>query len=120
MATMSIPTYQKAVERGYWRSAQDMLRAIYSGEQVYWTSEDTYFDADTGAACPAGWNGWRCIQLDNPNRPETTYTTDTITAATFRAVAHRGDGRCMSIDQNNVMVFSAAGAAGCAANWTPP
>lgn len=119
VAAAVIPSHRKAIEIGYWNGAQDILRAIYAGEQVYQTSEDTYVQP---TACPAPDPAWRCIGMDdpaNPPEPPTTYVVDNVAAGTFRATAVRGDGRCMSIDQNNNLIFS-SGLGGCAQNWTRP
>ena len=119
VAAIGMPTYRKSIERNYWRGAQDVLRTIYSGEQVYWTSEDTYVQP---TACPAPDPAWRCIGMDDPNTaadPPTTFVVDNITVNSFRVTAVRGDGRCMSIDQTNALVF-ASGLGGCGANWTEP
>ena len=119
VAAIGMPSYRKAIERNYWRGAQDVLRAIYSGEQVYWTQRDTYVQP---TACPAPDPAWRCIGMDNPNLaadPPTQYVVDNVAANTFRVTAVRGDGRCMSIDNNNNLVF-ASGLGGCGANWTEP
>ena len=53
VAGIAVPQYIKTVERGYWRSAQDILRTIYTGEQVYYTVNQKY------TATPASLAEWR-------------------------------------------------------------
>ena len=116
LASTSLLGYRKAVERTYWRTAQDTLRAIYAGEQVYWTGVDSFIQP-TGCA-PA----WQCIGMDNPNNAPnnpTQFVIDGATVAAFRATAARGDGRCMSIDQANAFATN-SGLGGCTTDWSFP
>lgn len=117
LASMALPQYQKTVERGYWRSAQDLLQTIYAGEQIYWTNNEFYIDPETAPAT------WLDIYLDNPNLPgrptPSKFLVTDVTASTFTATAARGDGRCMSLDESNTLVFSSS-AGGCTSAWSIP
>jgi prepilin-type N-terminal cleavage/methylation domain-containing protein len=121
VASMALPGYQRTMERGYWRGAQDILRAIYAGEQVYETANDQYID-------PANCNpAWRCIYMDDPNVGGGTPVAFSVEVCnppvcnppTFTATAFRGDGRCMSINQARVLALTSA-AAGCSNPWPQP
>ncbi len=95
MAAVAVPQYTKAVERGYWRTAQELLQAIYAGETVYETANETFVDA---AGC-----GWRCIYMDNPNSPgiPVTYSVGGVSKTTFTATAtYTPNGKTLTIDQN--------------------
>ena len=63
LAALAVPQFRKTAERGYWRSARDILETIYSGEQIYHLKEDQY-RALTGTSSNAD---WQLIYLDNPN-----------------------------------------------------
>ena len=101
LASMAVPSYTRVVERGYWRSAQDILQTLYAGEQVYFTVNNAY------QAIPPG--AWSTIYMDDPNTstPFVGRVTFTITAAgvgpgaTFTATANRGGGRVMTMDQTH-------------------
>ena len=100
LATLAVPQYRKTIERGYWRSAQDILQTIYSGEQVYWTTKNTY--TDPGACAPA----WRCIYMDNPNGSTipVIFSVGGVTKSAFTATATRiggpCDGKTQTLDEN--------------------
>lgn len=64
LASIALPNYRRAVERGYWREAQDVLRTIYAGQQVYFTVNDSYRDNLTNLSPLVD---WREIYMDNPN-----------------------------------------------------
>ena len=113
ITSMVIPGFLRAVERGHWRGAQDVLLTLYAGEQVYEAVNRSYIDP-VGCAPP-----WRCIYVDNPNGGVVTYTIDNASKTTFRATAARGDGRCMSLDQTKVITFN-SGLGGCGAGWPQP
>jgi len=97
LAAVAIPQYTRAVQRSYWRTARDLLQAIYSGEQVYEAANVTYIDADSCA--PA----WRCIYMDDPftaNIP-VTYSVGGVSATTFTATAtYTPTGETQTVDQN--------------------
>ena len=114
LASTAVPQYLRTVERSYWRSAQDVLRTIYAGEQVYWTVHRTFTDPDAGA--------WATVFMDDPNVgsgiPVTFLVTD-ADADGFLATAARGDGRCLSIDETKALQLSST-AGGCSAPWSLP
>ena len=101
LASMAIPQYRKTVERGYWRGAQDVLRTIYAGEQVYFTFNDKFLDA------PASLAQWRLIYTDDPNASSPMPVTFSVSAlgtglgATFTATATRSVGKAMTINEQN-------------------
>ena len=120
LASMAIPNYRRAIEREYWRAAQDVLMIIYTGEQVSReVNTGDYVDNPTTLA------QWQQIYMDDPNVGSNSPVTYAVAAnngadpKTFVATASRGDGRCMSINQNRVLSYSSA-AAGCTANWPQP
>ena len=113
IASMAIPSFLRAVERGQWRGAQDVLLTIYAGEQVYEAVNGGYIEP-AGCAPP-----WRCVYVDNPNGGVVTYTVDGVSKVAFRATAARGDGRCMSINQTKAIAFN-SGLAGCVVGWPQP
>ena len=98
LASIAVPGYLKAVERGHWRGAQDVLLAIYAGEQVYEAVNDTYVDPAGCVAPPP----WQCIYVDNPNGGVVTYAVN-ATKTTFSVTATRKAGVSMSIDQTKAI-----------------
>lgn len=105
LAAIAIPQYHRTVERGHWRSSQDVLRAIYAGEQVYFTMNDEYV-ALTVASPLIDWNK---IYTDNPNISSPMPVAFSVLAgglgpgATFTATADRGGGQFMKIDNTNTL-----------------
>ena len=99
LASIALPGYLKAIERGYWRGAQDVLLVIYSGEQVYEAVNDTYVDP-AGCVTPPP---WKCVYMDNPNGGPVAYAVDNLNAnISFRATATR-NGKSMTIDETKVI-----------------
>ena len=102
LATAAIPGYRRAAERGYWRGAQDVLRTIYAGEQVYFTMNDQFLNNPTTLA------QWREIYMDDPNVSSPMPVTFSVTAAgvgpgaTFTASADRG-GQVMTLNDLNTL-----------------
>lgn len=104
LATAAVPQYGRAVQRGYRQSAQDVLRTIYAGQQVYFTENDQFLNAPTTLA------QWRLIYMDNPNVSSPMPVTFTVAAAgvgaaaTFTATAsHTGGGRTMTMNETGVL-----------------
>ena len=102
LAAAAYPNFTRAVEQGHWRSSNDILHTMYSGEQVYRTTNPNYIDP-TGCA-PA----WRCIFMDNPNGTlPVTFDVVGIGANTFTARATRNGGPCngrtQTLDQNRTL-----------------
>ncbi len=99
LATIAIPNYRKAIERGYWREAQDLLMTIYNGERAYFFLRNTY---DGPIAATASPSVWREIFMDNPNLGSipVTFTVNVATATTFQATATRRALVFMTIDQD--------------------
>ena len=101
LAAVALPQYQKTIERGYWRGAQDVLQAVYSGEQVYWTANNKYYD-------PAAKGDWITIYMDNPNLGSNMPVTFSVTSADgfknqFLWTATRDAKRSMTIDQTKTL-----------------
>jgi len=119
LASVAIPNYQRAIERGYWHEAQDVLRTIYAGQQVYLTvNNNTYLDSPSTLA------QWRQIYTDNPTLGSIpvafSVTANNVPPPpTFLATADRGDGRCMSIDDQNTLAFTST-KGGCTTAWNQP
>ena len=104
LAAIALPQYRKTVERGYWRTSQDLLQTIYAGEQVYWATNNMY----TNPA--AAGNSWRDIYMDNPNLGSGMPVTFTVAhngllgaAATLTATATRAAGTFITIDQGRTI-----------------
>ena len=51
LATISIPTFQKAVSRTRDKEAISMLRLIGQAEEIYFLELDTYVNCNSAAAC---------------------------------------------------------------------
>ncbi len=107
LATMALPNYNKTIEREYFRGAQDVLQAIYAGEQVYFTVNNTYRPQ------PATLAEWRDdLYMDDPNVPPggpVTYTIATFagdtqfTATAMRTGAGPFGGGTATIDEDRNM-----------------
>lgn len=106
LASIAVPQYRRTVERGYRRSAQDVLRTIYAGEQVYFTANNQFLPLT--AASPL--TEWRKIYTDDPNLSSPMPVTFSVAAAgigsgaTFTATATRAvTGEVMTIDDANTL-----------------
>ena len=60
LAALAIPQYRRTVQRSQWNATMSILQTIYTGEQVYWTTEDVYKTVPIAGA-------WNKIWVDNPN-----------------------------------------------------
>ena len=101
LASVAMPQYNRAVEQGYWRSAGDILLAMYAGEQVAKTAaaNNKYVNVEP---CPAGPN-WACIYMDNPDTAAVDYSIN-APGANFTAKATRtSSGKFRSIDENKAL-----------------
>ncbi len=108
LAALAIPSYQKTIERGYFREAQDLLMAIYNGERSYFFSNDAYYPV----AQAAPMSEWRKIYVDNPHLGAIPVTFSVSAAgtgngATFTATATRTGGGCngstVTMNENRVI-----------------
>jgi len=102
LASIAIPSYTKAIERGYLQEAKDLLLTIYYGEQAYFSANKTYHDPD------AVGGSWRTIFMENPNlgsSPPVGFTVS-ATSTTFTATATRNGGPCPS--GNRTLTVTAA------------
>ncbi len=114
VAGLALPTFGRARERGFASSSQDILLAIYSGEQVFSTQNAGTYRAITEADAPAV---WQLIFVDTPNAANFpaafSVTVDNAAATpTFLARARRKDGGCINqtitIDQTKTLATSGA------------
>ena len=98
LAVVAVPNYTRAVERGYWRSANEILLAIYSGEQVakVGSATNTYPDGDGGAGCAAAWT---CIYMDAPNTAQVTYAIAGGGAAFTATATRTSSGQTLTITE---------------------
>lgn len=123
LAAIAIPNYRKTVELGYWRQAQDLLMAIYNGEQSYYFSHDSEYYPPVGSSLTSTstMEQWRTIYVDNPHLGSPLPILFTVTAfggAGFTATAARaGGGPCgeksLTIDQNRNIVTGGWGYPTC-------
>lgn len=96
--------FAKALERQYRRQAREILLAISTGEQTYYTIENTYYDPDEPGA------SWERLHMEDPNPPDglIRYTVEQVEGvgprATFlaKAIRQKGPlaGRELTLDQN--------------------
>lgn len=96
LAAVAFPNFQRAVEQGHWRAANDILHTVYSGEQVYRTSNNTYVNP---AGCGAPTGPWRCIYMDDPNGVLPMTFAVVAGANTFTVTATRNGGPCNGMTQ---------------------
>ncbi len=101
LAAVAIPSYQKAVEHGYRREAQDLLLTIYSGERSYYFAEKAYLGGLTSGSPQSE---WRKIFVDNPKLGSVPvdFSVDSPTPDTFTSTATRSTGtvpRSMTINE---------------------
>ena len=109
LAAIAIPNYSRAVERSYWRQAQDLLLTIYAGERSYYFVNNKYCDVTSG---PCTWND---IYVENPSLPSipVTFTANCFPGCSgppppgFLAVATRIGGPCngstLQIDETRTL-----------------
>lgn len=123
LAALAIPSYQKSMEASYWRSAQDVLLTIYTGETVYAAVDpaDQFF-VPIPLGSPA--TDWLTISMDDPNIGSSIPVDFDVAddgAGGFIATAKRRiDGRCMWIDASKNVTFGvppATSIPGCALAW---
>ncbi len=100
LVATGVPNYQRALERGYFREAQDLLLTIYSGQRAYFFINDYYLE-------PPGTGLWRDIHLDDPNDVTSLpvgFSIDVDACGApppcFSAEADRGGGKVMTIDED--------------------
>ena len=102
LSSVAIPSYIRAIERGHWRAARDVLETTYAGETVYGTVNGSNYYSVSGGG------DWRPIYMDDPNPPNgpfpSTLTFSVSGAAnTFSATANQSGGGCgawnLSLDQ---------------------
>ena len=102
LAAVAFPQFQRVIEQGHWRAANDVLYTMYSGEQVFRTSNTTYVNPATCA------QPWRCIFMDDPNGVlPITFAVAGVGLNTFTATATRNGGPCngktQTLDQNRTL-----------------
>jgi Tfp pilus assembly protein PilE len=101
LAAMVFPQYQKAIRRGHRQAAEDILRTIYAGEQVYESVNGVFLARAAG-------DDWSVIFMDNPNLAggplPVTFAVATPTSTTFTATAtYTPTAATMTIDHNNTL-----------------
>lgn len=64
LAAIAIPNYRRAIEREYWRTAQNMLLTIYAGEQAYFITHNITHNVNEAAPPPGD---WITIYVEDPN-----------------------------------------------------
>ncbi|MBI3010980.1 MAG: hypothetical protein HYY58_00605 [Candidatus Omnitrophica bacterium] len=102
-AAFAVPQYQKTMERSYYRAAQDILQAIYTGERFYYSRQNP--NAYLGGLSTGSGN-WGVIFMDDPNIGSPLPVTFRVDGggASFTATATRIGGPCpertLTIDQN--------------------
>ena len=97
IASAAMPQYNRAVERGYWNSAGEILLAMYAGEQVarVASANNKFVDVEP---CPAGPN-WACIYMDDPDTAAVDYSINPGAGVNFTAKATRtSSGKFRTID----------------------
>ena len=114
MASIAVPNYDKAVQRGRWRSAHDILLTMYVGEKVYAINNNGQYKI---LPRDASASDWAEIFMDNPNAsfPSSppfyvdvgAFNPPTFTAgAGFLACGSTPSG-LMTIDQDGVIACDA-------------
>ena len=108
LATMALPGYSRTIEVQYFRGAQDVLQAIYAGQQVFFVDSDGTYRPQ-----PATMAEWRDeLYMDDPNVPPGPVTYAIVTAAgdtQFTATATRAGtgpfgGGTATIDEDRTML----------------
>ena len=113
-----IVSYTSMVERSHRRAAQDLLLAIYYGEQAY-QSINRKFYGGLGPGSDA--TAWRTIYMENPNLgsiPITFTVSGSDTAFTATAAYSQG-GSTMTVDESRVWCGSSTDPTTCP-TWPIP
>ena len=118
LSSIAVPNFLKTVDTQRWRSAQDLLMTIYTGEQVYFTKNDLYYTPGT----------WLNIFMDDPNQSSGGAVIYSVTssgvgsAAVFTATALRtgGQNECMSVNEKRELAFSSTDPACIGGGLTRP
>lgn len=120
-ASLAIPTFQKTRQTAYWRSAQDILQTVYTGEQVRQARNGSYLDVSPGSG------NWGEIFMDDPNAvavplPAQFSVVTANAGANFTARAFRGTttGPCMCMTDGGGRVVQFAGCGCAGGDWTRP
>ena len=124
VASVSIGQYGLTVQRARWDAAQNILMAVYAGEQTYFTLNNSLYRTSLPSTTTAAdMKVWREIFVDNPNQVspvtkvvDVTYVVTPLAAtlsATFVVTAtNTATTKTMSLDQNRQP--------GGADNWPRP
>lgn len=111
LATIAVPAYERSVERTRWRTAQDVLRTIDRGEQVYFARQNKYVKARHTVS-----GDWEVIFMSNPLDAGVRYSVVTpVAGLTFTATAKRLGG---SLYNGKNMKLDQTGAFDCAGGWS--
>ena len=100
LTSVALPQYNRAIELQHWRTAQDVLRTIYSGERAYFLLNNAYRDSDGNP----GPGTWRDIYTDNPNLSGNPVVYSTATGP-FTATATYNGTKAMSISETGAINF---------------
>ena len=116
LAAVAMPQYGRVVERGYWRSAQDILLTIYAGEQVAKTaSANNKFVTPQPCAVGAPWS---CIYMDDPTTAQVDYSVALVGGGTgFTATAKR-TAAAGNLCNNDTLTITETKVTG--GTWTSP
>lgn len=103
LATMAVPSFNKAVENGREKEARVALQLIYSAEKVYRLDKKIY--AVAASTADADWANLASY-IDNPNGTAKyyKYTVTPANTSTFTATATRnGSSKTITIDNTGAM-----------------
>ena len=102
LASMAVPQYERAVWRRRREAALDVLRAIYAGEQTYWTQNNQYAYRAVDSTATEAAAQFRDIYTPLPTVDGVTFQVTASgqgATATFTARAARSPNCTITIDQ---------------------
>ncbi len=128
LGSLALPTYQRSVERRYWRQAQDLLHAIYAGERAYYFATGSYHDPGPCDETLCDQVEWQKICTEPPfsGSVPLAFEVDTTTPCgvpacfTAKATHTSGLGESMTIDQENMLCADPAIPPNFCGSWPQP